>query len=642
MRCRCLAWEVGHDVTGEPLMKNRFFRLLKHRESLVQRAKHADQPPLFRIKPVRLAAEVRHATLVWMRLGRRGVGAVSLTVLGLFGWIQPSWALSVVPDKVLAAAQVDLSELRADWARGQALALELPYDRADDQLVLADLCYEQALFWQRRAQSAASREWRERGDAHRWRARLALTPSRRVEMRAMLLDASSLPRTEQGVVALVSRLAAANFNVLMPEVYRRGYTVYPSGFTVRDPEFSSAPDVLGILIREAHARGLAVHPWIWTLRARSPGFGNPILGRLPGIAARKAGKDTRFISPASRLGRALMVHLVDDLSKRYPIDGLMLDYIRYDEEIPDDDLSRSRFGEDYQKKHGRSAPQKMLPGSEDWLQWQLWREQQVHATVEAIARKLRVNRPEARLSAAVFRGEREARLIKMQHWRHWANNRWIDWPAPMLYTAQVEELQKWVGWETDNGTRKHWFFPILGVHRMNQKEALLQQWRYLREQNAPGAMIFAMSHMDKAFLDTLKHGPFREPAILPDRNVSAAVTRVLTDLACRLATWSRTEDCALRADSQDLLPVLNQLRTQLDASGNDANTTSQQLAVFRDHLNGRTWDTRLGAACLQHIDYAARLLEAEAHRTGTGSFVPTSLPSPNRRAADTERTVSVR
>ena len=69
----------------------------------------------------------------------------------------------------------------------------------------------------------------------------------------------------------------------------------------------------------------------------------PLLSRLPALGAATEGKETRFLSAANPLAREYVFGLLDELAGHYDIDGLLLDYIRYDEEIPEDDTSKTRF-----------------------------------------------------------------------------------------------------------------------------------------------------------------------------------------------------------------------------------------------------------------------------------------------------------
>jgi uncharacterized lipoprotein YddW (UPF0748 family) len=537
---------------------------------------------------------------------------------------QNDLALRLQQDRTrLQATDVRLREARAAF-------MDVPAAKASLTLALAKMAFDTvSLDMAMNAKPDEATGWLDKGEHYLAEATMSLVPSRGAEVRAMLIDAGSLPKTDDLVVKLVDKLADAHFNMLVPEVYRRGYTIYPSTFTERDPEFGAGPDVLKTLIRQAHLRGLEVQPWIWTFRARSPGFGNPILGRLPALGAHTDGKETRFLAAASPEAREFVYGLVDELAARYDIDGLMLDYIRFDEEIPEDDISKTRFSLDYKARHGALPPFPFPPHTALAVEWQLWREQQVNTSVQEIARELHARNPRFPIGAAIFRGETYARLNKMQHWRHWANNRWIDWPSPMLYTAQNEELAKWLDWETDHHTRDNLIYPILGVHRMATRGDLVDQIQELHAENIPGFMVFALAHFDLTLLDELRDGPFRDRATLPHRNLVRATRKVLAQSAHYLTRVFTEGDFEAAATARMLygeviaiagqLP-LNELPYYQNAALVARIKSVQELGDFAP------WPEAARKEFRHELDYAISLARANQFQLEHTRFSPTSLP----------------
>ncbi len=358
-------------------------------------------------------------------------------------------------------------------------------------------------------------------------AQLQMMPSRVSEARGIYLDGGSIPKTKAGIIALLDQLAAANFNMLTPEVFRRGYSLWPSNLTDQDPEFAGADfDVLQFLIDEAHHRKMEVHPWFWVFRVKSPGFGNPVLSKLPGITASKAGMaEPRFISPASPEGRAFAAAIIKDLQKKYPVDGITLDYIRYDETLGDDDISVTKFKMQYYQKHGH-YPTDLAVGSPVYAEWQLWREEQVNQAVKQIAKET-----DLPVGAAVFRGFASTRLAKMQDWHHWADNRWIQYVSHMLYTSEPKDLDLWLDWETEHGKRLDLLYPILGPLRFKRHDDLYPQLELLRRRMIPGSSLFALAHFDRASLPELTEGPYRLPAVLPHHSLPQAARREIDGIA---------------------------------------------------------------------------------------------------------------
>ncbi len=525
-------------------------------------------------------------------------------------------------------AAVTRTEAKLNEAK--AAFLDVPVSRAAVSLSLARMSYDTAsLLLSLDDQRGEARKWLARGDRYLKEAAMSLVPSRGAEVRGMLIDAGSLPKTEAGVIALVEKLATANFNVLVPEVYRRGYTIYSSRYTERDPEFAKAPDLLRVLIREAHKHGMEVHPWIWTFRAKSPGFGNPLLGRLPALASRTEGKEARFLSAASPQAREYVYRLVEELADGYEIDGLLLDYIRYDEEIPEDDISKTQFALEYQARHGAMPPDPIPKNSPLMVEWQLWREQQVNLAVQEISRLLKARHPRFPIAAAVFRGEAYSRLVKMQNWRHWSNNDWIDWPSPMLYTAKNQDLSMWLDWETDKHTRPNLIYPILGVHRFASPDNLVQELEHLNDENTAGSMIFALAHFDMALLDDLRAGPFREPATLPHRNLVRATRKTLAQASYYLGRVFAQGDFEAAATAHMLHEELVKVTRNLPLHEgpyyqNDA--LIERLRSLQALADVAPWPAAARKEFKHRLDYAVALIRANKFRLERTRYVPPVMP----------------
>lgn len=371
-----------------------------------------------------------------------------------------------------------------------------------------------------------------------------LMPSRNIEFRAALLDTDMLPRSVDGIKQMISKYKKAGFNVLIPEVFRRGMSIFPNRITETEPGFTQI-DVLKIMLQEAHTQGMEVYPWFWVFRVNSPGYENfnPVLSRLPqfmSISAKKnngslpessdsPGDETSmFISPASLEWRELFVTIVKDMLKTYPADGLLLDYIRYGNNITDDTVSMTQFQMEYFRKVGSFASKNIAPGSDLLAEWHLWREEQVARMLQTLNLEIAPLKAPFPLGAAVFRNEVLSRIIKLQNWRHWSNNNWLHFVAPMLYTSNVYDLDLWLDWETDQNSRYDMLYPILGAHQLGNSADLLKVIHLLRERHIPGVSFFAMRHMTDQQLELLGQGPFRTPALVPHKNTSLAIKQHLT------------------------------------------------------------------------------------------------------------------
>ncbi len=374
-----------------------------------------------------------------------------------------------------------------------------------------------------------------------------LMPSRSVELRGALVNMDLIPPEPEALRKRIKQLKEAGFNALFPEVFRRGFALYPNRLTEQEPQYArKGVDPLKHFVDIAKEEGMIVIPWFWVFRILSPDLGtrNPVLEHLPALRAEPLdGKGytssdenveneaRAFISPASEEWRQLLTGTMLDLTSRYAVQGLFLDYIRYGNNQIEDQLSQTRFQLDYFRKVGQFPPARIDPLSPLQGEWHLWREEQVNRMVRDLRLQMAEKNSQLALGAAVFRNEVNARNTKMQNWRHWSDNNWLDFVAPMMYARTAEELDLWLDWESNWGKRADLLYPILGAHQTQRKTAeLFNQLALLQQRNIPGVSIFAVRNLSDEVLRLLKVGPFRTPATVPHANLPAAIRQQLSDL----------------------------------------------------------------------------------------------------------------
>lgn len=377
---------------------------------------------------------------------------------------------------------------------------------------------------------------------------IRMLPSRRIEQRGALLDAGLLMDKRNALPQMMKRLKAAGFNAIYPEVFRRGYALFPNPLVDLDPALQAGQiDLLDRIMKAAREADLEVYPWFWVYRVLSPSISrqNPLVKRLPALLTDPLDNEPyrssngeiedesrAFMSPASVEWRELMSGLMRQVASEYAVQGFMLDYIRYGNNQTEDELSMTRFQLDYFRKVGHFPTPRVDPASSLQSAWHLWREEQVNAMVRGL--NLQLSEAQVDLTAAVFRNEIHSRNTKMQNWRHWSDNNWLKYVSPMMYTEDYKDLDLWMEWETDNGKRHDLLYPILGAHKIRGNSLqLLNQIASLQKRNASGYSIFAMREVSDPMLKALQRGPFRFPAAAPHHHLP----RALYDQFLLSAAW---------------------------------------------------------------------------------------------------------
>jgi uncharacterized lipoprotein YddW (UPF0748 family) len=470
-------------------------------------------------------------------------------------------------------------------------------------------------------------------------AQLNLMPSRVVEARGLYLDADSIPTDKKEISKLIREIKAANFNIIYPEVFRRGYALIDNPVAETDQRFKPAKfDILKDIIQESHNLGMEVHPWFWTYRVKSPLYGDSFLKRYPNLMARRLNpkfedREPLFLSPASPMSKALVLKLLKYIAANYNIDGVLLDYIRYDETMGDDILTKQYFRDYYLSKYKVKPPENIKPGDPAFIDFQLWREDQVTQTVKMIKQGLSAIRPGIKIGAAIFRTEKEGRLLKMQDWRLWDNNQYIKYVCPMLYTDNTTELNDWLNSETDRNTRNDYIYPSLGAHRFYSNDDLYPLAGLLNERNIPGFNIFSIIHFGRENLSELAKGIFRKPAYIPHRGIITAIKLNLGDTSRWLKKLTETEK-ELPADA--LKNLAFQFDT-LDKSLPDAsyypeyaklNGKLEKLKTGVDSINKTAKFPPAFIKDIKHtIDYSIKLLDIYTREETTkGKTFKSTMP----------------
>lgn len=346
--------------------------------------------------------------------------------------------------------------------------------------------------------------------------------SRPSEIRAVWMDRRSIPATEQGIRRLIRSYAGAGINLVHPEVIYNGYSAYPSSYLTRQDLWHGI-DMLGILIDEAHKRGIEVHPWVWVFRTGNASDHGGILKAHPDwVAVNKDGGtltpgNSYWLCPSVPGARRLLLGAFRELAEKYPIDGIELDYIRFEDQSPVpycyNDSCRSKF----QAEHGID-PMCIEPFTKPVLDWQLWREELINSFVAQVSDETRKVRPTIRISAAVGSIPDIARVSYLQDWPHWAANKWVDFLAPMDYTADVQHFARRQDASAKAIANTALLAPGIGLHLFKGTDTMLDEIEVARSKSVSGVTLFASESLKDDRLKALAEGPFNGKAQLPARD----------------------------------------------------------------------------------------------------------------------------
>jgi uncharacterized lipoprotein YddW (UPF0748 family) len=386
-------------------------------------------------------------------------------------------------------------------------------------------------------------------------------PARDGEVRALWVVRTTLTSPEK-IQQLVNAAADNGFNTLIVQIRGRGDAYYNSRVEPRAAELKDQPvtfDPLNLTIAEAHRRGLKVHAWINTnllanldtlpadpthvynrhpewlavpkpvaaelfkVNPRDPRFRQKIVewskanrGELEGV----------YTGPANPKVKDHIYNIWMDVLKRYPVDGLHFDYVRF--ASPDFDYSRTSLAafEKWLKPQltasergelKQALKQNPLAAAETFpAKFADFQRAQVTALVERIYRAVKKRRPEVLVSAAVFANDENAYTRRFQDWRRWLQMGILDVACPMAYTTDTAVFKKQI--EVATGTahaanRRVW--AGIGAYRITSDSAV-EKINVARALNTQGFILFSYDftaqpselNPDGAYLERIRKAVF--------------------------------------------------------------------------------------------------------------------------------------
>lgn len=352
----------------------------------------------------------------------------------------------------------------------------------------------------------------------------------KTEVRGMWVLRTSLV-SPAAIDKLVREAGDAGINALFVQVRGRGDAYYASDLEPRGTLLASQPasfDPLAVVIREAHARGIAVHAWInVNLVSGARGLSTSpahlirrhpewlmIPRALAGRASRANPRDRAYldalvswtnaniarveglyISPLPAGARAHAVSIARDLATRYPLDGLHLDYVRFPNEMFDFSAAAVAEFRASLPPGALAGLDRAAPASPTMLadrfpaEWDAFRRSRVTWLVDGMAAAARDARPGILISAAVIPDPAAALSIKQQDWPAWAARGLVDAICPMAYAEDRDTFNLQLE-SARNAAGPAAVWTGIGAYRLTAAETA-SRVREARGAGASGVLLFS-------------------------------------------------------------------------------------------------------------------------------------------------------
>lgn len=256
---------------------------------------------------------------------------------------------------------------------------------------------------------------------------------------------SPVPRSRETIARALDQLQALGVNAVLPAVWNRGHTAWPSvvmegqGLPRQDPELAGF-DPLAAYAELAAERGMALIPWLeYGFAAEPVGRPGPLLARYPGWAALdRRGRvlehgGLRWLNALNPAVQAFVATLLVELAERYPLAGLQGDdRIALPRAGSHDAATRARF------HHTSGGGWPWCDGDPRWCRF---RRDAISAWVAASGERLRAQRPGLLWSLAPAPLPFGRRQL-MQDSVRWLADGQVDLLVPQLYHRRVGAVER--------------------------------------------------------------------------------------------------------------------------------------------------------------------------------------------------------
>ena len=353
------------------------------------------------------------------------------------------------------------------------------------------------------------------------------------EVRAVWLDRSSLVSRSE-IRSTVEQLAAANFNLVLVNVWSRGYPLWPSrvfesevGLLV-DPGYIGR-DPLAEVIEESSRVGLFVMPWfeygfIGGYSGYFPGVGGrgPVFDRHPEWLARTRSGASGFTAPGGSFYwmvhtrpdvQEFLLSLVEEVARNYQVVGIQFDRARYPQlDCGYDDHSISLYR---QENSGNGPPDN--PADPVWMRWRAAGLNRfislLHQRVKSVSGRLLVS------NAPIVYPYSYVNFV--QDYPAWVVAGAVDFVVPQVYRRDSQQFEAELSRQTaqiEQGASVPSLVGFVpGIDSTNPTvEELVRMVGEVRRRNLPGMAIwYYRSLLDKGALAVLRAAVFSQPAALP-------------------------------------------------------------------------------------------------------------------------------
>lgn len=321
----------------------------------------------------------------------------------------------------------------------------------------------------------------------------------------------SIEKQKAELVEMLDRLKLANINTILLQTRVRATTIFPSTIEPWDGCMSGTPgrspgyDPLAFAIEECHKRGMELHAWVVCIPiGKWNNYGCRLLRKQRPDLVKKIG-DEGFLNPEKPATADYIARLCGEITRKYDIDGIHLDYIRYPE----------TWQGKIDTRRGR---------------------EHITRIVERVAEKVKAQKPWVKMSCSPVGKHDDLTRYSSRGWnartkvcqdaQAWLARGLMDQLYPMMYFQGNQFYPFAIDWNENNFGKI--IAPGLGIYFLSPKEkdwdleVVSRQLHFLSEQGMGHAFFRCKFLLDnvKGLYDTVKDEINKYPSLIPPMSVS--------------------------------------------------------------------------------------------------------------------------
>ncbi len=284
-------------------------------------------------------------------------------------------------------------------------------------------------------------------------------------------------------------LKEAGFNSVIPNFLWGGTAHYESDYLHPTQAFLDYGDQVAQAVEAAHNAGMTVHAWKvhWRIH-HAPESWQQQMSNAGRLQKSVHGEESSWLCPSHPDNQALELNSMLELVHNYDIDGLHMDYIRYqNDEYCYCDGCRDRF-EEFISESIINWPDDCYSGhhKETYTDWRI---SNITRLVRSVSEEARAIEPGILISAAVFANYDTDLNLYAQEWVEWCKAGYLDFVCPMNYTTNFNRFERLLERQIELLEESIPMYPGIGAYVLTADE-VIAQIKSAREYNLPGFVLF--------------------------------------------------------------------------------------------------------------------------------------------------------